>query len=120
MSSLDCTFCQLVPEDAWLSTPLVMAIPHPEPAGPCHLIVAPRRHVPTFYDLDIVEQRALWDALAELRERISLNIAVPGFQAGFVDAPRGEEAGFHTFVHLIPRLTPQPVALPPGAQWVEL
>ena len=120
MASMNCNFCHVSPDDAWMFTNLVVAIPHPNPVGPCHLMVAPRRHVPAFYDLDLQEQRQLWDALAELRLRISATIVVTGFDAGFVDAPRGEEDEFHTYVHLVPRLNDQRNALPVGPEWVDL
>jgi len=120
MATSNCTFCNVGPGDAWMSTDLVVAMLHPEPIGPCHLMVAPRRHVPAFYDLDLQEQRQLWDALAELRLRIAATIVVMGFDAGFVDAPRGQEDTFHTFIHLVPRIQNHPSLLPPGPEWVDL
>ena len=115
-----CTICQLAPEDAWMSTSLVVAVPHAEPLAPGHLVVAPRRHVGNFYHLELEEQRALWDALNELRERLGENSEVSGFDAGFVDCTSGEEACFHTYIHLVPRFAPRSVDLPGGAEWVRL
>jgi diadenosine tetraphosphate (Ap4A) HIT family hydrolase len=85
----------------------------------CHVIVAPRRHVPAFYDLDVKEQRVIWDILGELRERISGSLKVNGFDAGFVDVPAGVEPA-HTHVHLIPRVPSESVERPAGAEWVDL
>jgi diadenosine tetraphosphate (Ap4A) HIT family hydrolase len=76
--------------------------------------------VPAFYDLDLQEQRQLWDAIADLRLRIAATIVVSGFDAGFVDAPRGEEDNFHTYVHLVPRINNHRNALPAGPEWVDL
>jgi len=45
---------------------------------------------------------------------------VLGFDAGFVDAERGEEDTFHTYVHLVPRIEGQRNALPMGPEWVDL
>jgi diadenosine tetraphosphate (Ap4A) HIT family hydrolase len=84
------------------------------------MVVAPRRHVATFYDLDVQEQRMIWDAIAELSQRITQSIAAAGFDAGFVDAPPGGEPGFHTYVHLVPRMPGQRVVLPRDAEWVDL
>ena len=120
MAPTNCTICQVAPEDAWMATPLVVAIPHPQPIGPCHLMVAPRHHVPAFYDLDVQEQRQLWEALGELRLRIAATIVVTGFDAGFVDAPAGDEQTFHTYVHLVPRIPGHSTPLPPGPEWVDL
>lgn len=82
-------------------------------------MIAPRRHVPTFYDLDVQEQRVIWDMLRDLRLRVSQSLAVDGFDAGFVDAVEGAEPG-HTHVHLIPRVAGQRFERPPGAEWVDL
>ena len=83
------------------------------------MIVAPRRHVPAFYDLDVQEQRVIWEMLRELRQRIVESLTVDGFDAGFVDVPSGAEPA-HTHVHLIPRATGETVVRPDGAEWVDL
>ncbi|MCX6627071.1 MAG: HIT domain-containing protein [Candidatus Solibacter sp.] len=115
-----CPYCSVAPEDAWVSTEFVVAVPHPNPLASCHLVVAPRRHVAAFYDLDVQEQRMIWDALSELRQRIATSINVTGFDAGFVDAPVGDEADFHAYMHLIPRIHGGSVSLPRDAEWVDL
>jgi diadenosine tetraphosphate (Ap4A) HIT family hydrolase len=117
---LPCPYCAVSPEDAWVSTEFVVAVPHPSPLVSCHLIVAPRRHVAAFYDLDVQEQHMIWNALSQLRQRIAATIAVEGFDAGFVDAPVGYELDFHTYVHLVPRTRGQYVALPSDVEWVDL
>ena len=115
-----CTICQVAPEDIWMSTNLVVAVPHADPIAPGHLVLAPRRHVANFYDLELVEQRALWNALSELCERIGATLDVSSFHAGFVDCTSGEQACFHTYIHLVPRVAQQPLSLPGGAEWVKL
>jgi diadenosine tetraphosphate (Ap4A) HIT family hydrolase len=84
------------------------------------MVVAPRRHVAAFYDLDVQEQRMIWEALALLRQRIASSIAVEGFDAGFVDAPLGADLDFHASVHLVPRIPGQRTALPSDVEWVDL
>src|SRR3954454_2785 len=116
---LSCEYCSVAPEEAWVCTEFVVAVPHPSPTGLGHLVVAPRRHVAAFYDLDVQEQRMIWDALARLRQRIAATLDVEGFDAGFVDAPTGE-SDFHTHIHLIPRIAGQKVELPVTAEWVYL
>ena len=87
--------------------------------GSCHVVIAPRRHVPSFYDLDVQEQRIIWNMLHELRQRICESMTVEGFDAGFVDTPAGVEPA-HTHVHLIPRVAGESVVRPQGAEWVDL
>jgi diadenosine tetraphosphate (Ap4A) HIT family hydrolase len=62
----------------------------------------------------------VWDAIAQLRQRIISSMAVEGFDAGFVDAPDGDSGEFHTHVHLVPRVAGQTVALANDAEWVDL
>ncbi len=101
-------------------TEFVVAVPHSSPLSSCHLIVAPRRHVATFYDLDVQEQRMIWDALAQLRVRIMASLQVEGFDVGFADAPAGDDGSAHAFVHLIPRISGASVDKPRGVEWVDL
>src|SRR5260370_18029293 len=108
------------PEDAGVAREFVVAMRASLPLASCHLVVAPRRHVAAFYDLDVQEQRMIWNALDQLRRRISASLSVEGFDAGFVDAPAGDELDFHTHVHLVPRIAGHRVALPRDAEWVDL
>ena len=61
-----CPYCSFTPEDAWILNDDVVAMPHPSPLASCHVVVAPRRHVAEFYDLDVGEQRQIWEVLGEL------------------------------------------------------
>src|SRR5690242_4373107 len=90
-----CPYCSANPEDAWILTDDVVASPHPTPLTAFHLVVAPRRHVATFYDLDVAEQRHVWDVLSVLRDRIGSTVPVQGFDVGFVDGGDGD-ADAHT------------------------
>ena len=101
-------------------TEFVVAVPHPDPVASCHLVVAPRRHVAAFYDLDVQEQRMMWGAMAQLCERIKGSIRVDGFNAGFVDAAEGDDPDFHAHVHLVPRVPGELADLPRNAEWVDL
>jgi diadenosine tetraphosphate (Ap4A) HIT family hydrolase len=75
--------------------------------------------VAAFYDLDVAEQRRIWDVLGELRRRIQASLNVERFHVGFVDCPP-DDPGSHTYVHLVPRLTGDGVELPAGVEWVDL
>ena len=103
----------------WIINEYAVAIPPANPIASCHVIVAPRRHVASFYDLDVQEQRVIWDMLHDLRKRITEALAVQGFDAGFVDVPAGKEPA-HTHVHLVPRVAGETVQLRSEAEWVDL
>jgi diadenosine tetraphosphate (Ap4A) HIT family hydrolase len=114
-----CALCSFAAEDAWVLTHDVVAIPHPNPAASCHVIVAPRRHVAVFYDLDVSEQRRIWDTLGELRQRIAASLHVDGFDVGFAEG-RHDDENAHVYVHVIPRIPGENIELPAGVEWVDL
>jgi diadenosine tetraphosphate (Ap4A) HIT family hydrolase len=83
------------------------------------MVVAPRRHVVAFYDLDVGEQRYIWDVLGILRERISATLKVDGFDVGFSDGAVNDPDA-HAVVHLVPRFAGAKVELPAEIEWVAL
>jgi len=94
-----------------------MAVPHPQPVTACHMVVVPRRHVRAFYDLDVEEQRVLWELVTEIRNRISAVLVVKGFEVGFVDGTPMSET--HATVQVIPRTGDDDIELPAGVEWVK-
>ena len=114
-----CPYCALAPEDTWILTEDVVAVPHPSPFTAFHVVVAPRRHVRAFYDLDVGEQRGIWEVIGVLRERIAGTLPVTGFDVGFHDAG-AENPEAHAVVHLMPRVDGAPVRLPGDIEWVVL
>lgn len=83
------------------------------------MVIAPRRHTAAFYDLDVAEQRHIWEILRLLKMRIALSAQVERFDVGFVDGEPDSPVA-HTYVHLIPRVAGDGIELPAGAQWVDL
>lgn len=117
---MSCPYCSITLEDAWIATEHVIAIPHATPLVSCHVVVAPRRHAAAFYDLDVHEQRMVWDAIGLLRGRIRQSLQnVEGFDVGFADGADGDPDA-HACVHVVPRIAGQRVALPEGPEWVNL
>ena len=112
-----CAFCDVPAEEAWISTDLAVALPHPQPLTACHMVVAPRRHVRAFYDLDVEEQRVLWELVNEIRNKISAALIVKGFEVGFVDGTPASET--HAYIQVIPRIDDNEIELPPDVDWVK-
>jgi diadenosine tetraphosphate (Ap4A) HIT family hydrolase len=84
------------------------------------LLVAPRRHVAAFYDLDVQEQRMIWETISQLCRRIAESVETEGYDAGFVDSPVNGDLDFHAYLHLVPRIPGPREALPGDAEWVDL
>jgi diadenosine tetraphosphate (Ap4A) HIT family hydrolase len=89
-----------------------VAVPPRNALTSCHVVVAPRRHVAAFYDLDVGEQSSVWFMVREIRTRISASLKVDGYHLGFAE-------GGHTHVHVVPRSPGDIVVLPEGIDWIE-
>lgn len=112
-----CPYCSVSPEEAWIITENAVAVPHSSPLANCHMVVAPRRHVLTFYDLDVQEQQVVWSLVREIQARIESSLKVEGFHVGFAD---GNEANqMHAHVHVVPRSPGDCLELPRGIEWVK-
>jgi diadenosine tetraphosphate (Ap4A) HIT family hydrolase len=111
-----CPYCDVAADEAWIVVEDAVALPHPNPFAACHVVVAPTRHAAAFYDLDVKEQRAVWDLVLDIRRRIVDALPVDTFSIGFADGA-GEDA--HTHVHLVPRTRGEHIALPAGIEWVD-
>jgi diadenosine tetraphosphate (Ap4A) HIT family hydrolase len=96
-----------------------IAVPHPRPLTPWHIVIAPRRHVAVFYDLDVQEQHMVWNMMGEIRNRIASSVKVEGFHLGFEDGSTDNESTAHTLVHVVPRTAGTPLRLPAGIEWVD-
>lgn len=79
------------------------------------MVVAPRRHVEAFYDLDVQEQREVWTLVIEIRDRVARSMPTEGFDIGFADSRNGG----HALIHVVPRLPGERVVLPADIEWVD-
>jgi diadenosine tetraphosphate (Ap4A) HIT family hydrolase len=108
-----CLFCSASLDDAWATNEYGIALPATQPVAPGHVVVAPRRHVAAFYDLDITEQRGLWLLVLEVRKYLVGYLNVESAAVGFADC-EGDEG--HTHIHVVPRRPG--IELPAGIEWV--
>jgi diadenosine tetraphosphate (Ap4A) HIT family hydrolase len=111
-----CPFCCIAPDDAWIFSEHAVALPHSEPFTPGHAVVAPRRHVAQFYDLDVQEQRMVWDVVGAVKNLMSEKLKVDRFHIGFADFPEDEG---HMHIHVVPCGPGDHFHLPGGIEWVE-
>lgn len=114
---VECPYCADAPDDAWVVTPDAIAVPHANPMTACHVVVAPRRHVSAFYELDVQEQRAVWALVMEIKTRIRSSLKVDGFDVGFADSEA--ESPNHAHIHVVPRTPGETLVLPPEIDWVD-
>ena len=116
----DCPFCQKL--DAKPIFPLPEGRENAEnqtawakwdnyPASPGHLLVLPKRHVPSWFALSAQEQIDILDLVDECQKMLSREFEPQGYNVGFNDGKAAGQTINHFHMHLIPRFegdTPNP------------
>jgi diadenosine tetraphosphate (Ap4A) HIT family hydrolase len=113
-----CPFCAIAPGRIWLEAEHAVALPDAYPVADGHTLVVPRKHVSTIYQLTIAEQKAIWELVGQVRERLLTGLRPDGFNIGFNDGLAAGQTEDHAHVHIIPRRlgdVPDPRG---GIRWV--
>jgi diadenosine tetraphosphate (Ap4A) HIT family hydrolase len=102
-----CPFCSLPPGRAWIETEHAVALP----------VVAPRKHVNNIYALTMPEQRAVWELVSQVCERLLTGLKPDRFSIGFTDSLEDQATVSHG-VHVVPRRQDDGLELRDGIEWV--
>jgi diadenosine tetraphosphate (Ap4A) HIT family hydrolase len=111
-----CTFCSISADHTSFSTEIAVAITHPEPLTPGHIVVVSRRHVSEFFKLDVEEQQIMWQMVRLVQKTVAIEIAVDSFSIGFADFPSYSDS--HAHIHVLPRRAGDQLKLPEEIEWV--
>ena len=68
-----------------------------------HVLVIPKRHVASFFDMTAEEQSAVLALLAEAQKSIQKQHSPDGYNIGVNIGKAGGQSRMHVHVHLIPR-----------------
>lgn len=88
------------------------------PVNPGHLLVVPRRHVASFFDLDPLEQADLLNLIVAAQRIVSAERHPDGLTIGLNDGEAAGQTVPHCHWHVIPRTVgdvPDPRG---GVRWV--
>jgi diadenosine tetraphosphate (Ap4A) HIT family hydrolase len=98
-----CRFCEVVAAPIGSNT-LAYAIRDGNPVTPLHMLIIPRRHVESFFDLHGAERNAILALLDEMKSEIQhKDGTVEGFNIGVNNGEVAGQSVPHVHVHLIPR-----------------
>ncbi|MFD7640764.1 HIT family protein [Kitasatospora sp. NPDC059795] len=102
---MDCLFCRVVagevPVETVLADDIVLAFLDHRPLFPGHLLVIPRRHVPTLTDLTDAETGPYWTRVRLLTAAVERGMSAAG---SFVAANnRISQSVPHLHTHIVPR-----------------
>ena len=98
-----CPFCNIDQSRVRLENEDAIAFLYAHPISDGHMLVVPRKHVSTIYDLEIAEQFALWNLVAQARDILLLELKPDGFSIGFTEGLTDDQAVQHTHINIIPR-----------------
>jgi diadenosine tetraphosphate (Ap4A) HIT family hydrolase len=65
-----CPFCAMPASDIWIGTEHAVASAASVPLADGHTLVVPRKHVITVHQLPLLEQKAVWALVTEVRGRL--------------------------------------------------
>lgn len=104
MTSTACPFCTIGIDRVFYAGPLVIGFWDAFPVNPGHALLAPRRHIASWFDATPAERAELMEATIAAREAIARANPADGFNIGInIGAAAGQTVG-HLHVHVIPRV----------------
>ena len=104
-------FCKIEKENYVLENELAFAIWDIKPASTGHMLIIPKMHSETFFDVCKEEREACFELLEKAKELIDEKYKPDGYN---IVVNAGEAAGqtvFHLHIHLIPRYKGQTVSV---------
>jgi diadenosine tetraphosphate (Ap4A) HIT family hydrolase len=117
-SATPCAFCSL-PTGRYLGeNEHALWILDAHPVSPGHSLIAPKRHVESFFETTPAEREAMLSLLDQARAHANENHSPAGFNIGINEGPAAGQSVPHISVHLIPRFPGDTDAPKGGVRWV--
>jgi diadenosine tetraphosphate (Ap4A) HIT family hydrolase len=88
------------------------------PVTPGHSLIVPSRHITSFFEATREEQAALFDLVAEMRQRLMTERNPDGFNIGINDGAAAGQTVMHLHIHLIPRYAGDTEDPRGGVRWI--
>jgi diadenosine tetraphosphate (Ap4A) HIT family hydrolase len=98
-----CPFCDIDSSRIQLENEVAFAILDAFPVSEGHILVVPKKHVTSLYDLPPNEQASLWLLVSEARGYLSGKMHPDGFNIGINDGQAAGQTVMHAHIHVIPR-----------------
>jgi diadenosine tetraphosphate (Ap4A) HIT family hydrolase len=82
------------------------------------MLIVPKRHVASLFDLAEEEQDAIWRLVALVRAELMAQLKPDGFNIGVNDGPAAGQTILHAHVHIIPRRKGDVADPRGGVRWI--
>lgn len=103
MNAPNCPFCELPAGRIVFSADEAFVIHDAFPVSPGHILVIPRRHIGSFFELTEVERTCMFELLAQAKAELDRSLQPDGFNIGINDGAAAGQTVPHLHLHLIPR-----------------
>lgn len=113
-----CAFCRLEPSKVVAANDHAVAFLDGFPVTPGHTLVVPKRHINSFFEATREEQAALFELVAQVREKLLAEHGPDGFNIGINDGAAAGQTVMHTHIHLIPRYAGDTEDPRGGVRWI--
>jgi diadenosine tetraphosphate (Ap4A) HIT family hydrolase len=113
-----CPFCSLPADRFVLASARAVVIRDAFPVSPGHMLVIPKRHVASFFDITDVERADLMSLLAAARDDLEREFRPAGYNVGINDGAAAGQTVPHLHIHLIPRYAGDREDPRGGVRWV--
>ena len=98
-----CVFCQIRKEDIINQNDFFIAFYDRFPVNKGHILIVPKRHVQTYFDLAQEEKYALLEMLDMMKTYADNAHQPDGYNIGINVLPAAGQTVMHMHLHLIPR-----------------
>ena len=102
----DCPFCNTeIKKRVIGENELMFAIYDIYPVSNGHVLVIPKRHCSSYFELSTEEQAAGWSLINEMQQKLKKEFNPDGFNTGVNIGEAAGQTVWHAHFHLIPRYT---------------
>ena len=98
-----CPFCTLPPSRILENNTHGLVIRDGFPVSPGHTLVVPKRHIGSFFELEVSERDDLLKLLDHAKAQIQSEFKPDGYNIGINDGPASGQPFAQLDIHLIPR-----------------
>jgi diadenosine tetraphosphate (Ap4A) HIT family hydrolase len=115
---MPCPFCELATDRILRESDVAAAILDSYPVTEGHVLVVPKRHVESLFELPPNEQSAVWSFVAQVREVLTSKFRPDGFNIGLNDGEAAGQTVMHCHIHVIPRRNGDVIDPRGGVRWI--
>ena len=101
----ECIFCQVPKDEIVAESDLCLAFYDRYPVSLGHMLIIPKRHVASYFELTDAEVNAMHTMLLEMKDVVQALYKPDGFNIGVNVGEAAGQSIFHVHMHLIPRYT---------------